>query len=330
MEKKVTRIPPKSELSMDPFKHVGIYCRVSSSSKKQLHSLAAQASGLARRVATQHLWKLEDIYLDVASGSDSQRVEYRRMLEDAVKGKIDLVVVKSSSRLGRDTVEVIQACRDLAAHHCDVYFDNADEYYSRLGPLVVEITAAVDLAENESRSENISLGIRRQMESGSSKIYDRVCFGYDHDADGHLVIREDQAVVVRKIFMLYLVGNSVLKIKRALENEEIPAPRGGTTWPKRTIEAILTNAKYAGTSYARTYCIADADSGRGIVATGDKGEQYILFGAIDNNPPIIPPKTFDKVQQMRMDRSNIEYDPDGTKKRKSTHYSSKQKPAGDV
>jgi len=150
------------------------------------------------------------------------------------------------------------------------------------------------------------------------------------DADGHLVIREDQAVVVRKIFMLYLVGNSVLKIKRALENEEIPAPRGGTTWPKRTIEAILTNAKYAGTSYARTYCIADADSGRGIVATGDKGEQYILFGAIDNNPPIVPPKTFDKVQQMRMDRSNIEYDPDGTKKRKSTHYSSKQKPAGDV
>ena len=219
MEKKVTRIPPKSELSMDPFKHVGIYCRVSSSSKKQLHSLAAQASGLARRVATQHLWKLEDIYLDVASGSDSQRVEYRRMLEDAVKGKIDLVVVKSSSRLGRDTVEVIQACRDLAAHHCDVYFDNADEYYSRLGPLVVEITAAVDQAENESRSENISWGIRRQMESGSSKIYDRVCFGYDHDADGHLVIREDQAVVVRKIFMLYLVGNSVLKIKRALENE---------------------------------------------------------------------------------------------------------------
>jgi len=213
---------------------------------------------------------------------------------------------------------------------CDVYFDNADEYYSRLGPLVVEITAAVDQAENESRSENISWGIRRQMESGSSKIYDRVCFGYDHDADGHLVIREDQAVVVRKIFMLYLVGNSVLKIKRALENEEIPAPRGGTTWPKRTIEAILTNAKYAGTSYARTYCIADADSGRGIVATGDKGEQYILFGAIDNNPPIIPPKTFDKVQQMRMDRSNIEYDPDGTKKRKSTHYSSKQKPAGDV
>ena len=298
MEKKVTRIPPKSELSMDPFKHVGIYCRVSSSSKKQLHSLAAQASGLARRVATQHLWKLEDIYLDVASGSDSQRVEYRRMLEDAVKGKIDLVVVKSSSRLGRDTVEVIQACRDLAAHHCDVYFDNADEYYSRLGPLVVEITAAVDQAENESRSENISLGIRRQMESGSSKIYDRVCFGYDHDADGHLVIREDQAVVVRKIL--------------------------------RTIEAILTNAKYAGTSYARTYCIADADSGRGIVATGDKGEQYILFGALDNNPPIIPPKTFDKVQQMRMDRSNIEYDPDGTKKRKSTHYSSKQKPAGDV
>ena len=53
--------------------------------------------------------------------------------------------------------------------------------------------------------------------------------------------------------------------------------------------------------------------------TGDKGERYVLYGSTDNNPPIIPPETFDRVQQMRMDRSNIEYDQNGTKKRKSTH-----------
>ena len=323
MEKKVTRIPPKIDVSKDFYKHVGIYCRVSSASKKQLQSLAQQASGLTRKVMLNRGWQLEDIYLDVASGRDNRREQYHRMLDDAAKGKINLVLVKSSSRLGRDTVEVIQACRDLAGQHCDVYFDNADEYYSTLGPLRVEITAAVDQAENESRGENISWGIRRQMESGDSKIYDRVCFGFEHDEDGHLVIREDQAVIVRKIFALYLAGNSVLKIKGALEAEGIPAPRGGAIWPKRTIEAILANAKYAGTSYARTYCIADGDSGKGVVATDEKGKQYILFGAIDNNPPIIPPETFDKVQQMRMERSNIEYDSDGTKKRKSTHYSSK-------
>ncbi len=324
MEKKVTRIPPKNEISKDLYKRVGIYCRVSSASKKQLHSLAAQASGLVRRVSVQHFWKLEDIYLDVSSDSDANREEYRRMLDDAAKRKIDLVVVKNSSRLGRDTVEVIQACRDLASYRCDVYFDNADEYYSRLGPLVVEITAAVDQAENESRSENISWGLRRQMESGSSKIYDRVCFGYEHDADGHLVIHEEQAVIVRKIFMLYLAGNSVLKIKRALEAEGIPAPRGGMSWPKKTIEMILTNEKYSGTSCARTHCVADGDAGRGIVMTGDKGEKYILYGSINNNPPIIPPETFEKVQQMRMDRSNMVFNEDGTKSRKSTHYSSKK------
>ena len=59
--------------------------------------------------------------------------------------------------------------------------------------------------------------------------------------------------------------------------------------------------------------------------TGDKGEKYVLFGSINNNPPIITPEIFEKVQQMRMDRSNIEYDQTGTKKRKSTHYSSKGK-----
>ena len=249
------------------------------------------------------------------------------MLDDAANGKINLVVVKSSSRLGRDTVEVIQACRDLADKKCDVYFDNADSYYSTTGSLIVEITAAVDQAENESRGDNIGWGIRRQMEAGSPQIYDRICFGFKHDEEGHLVIREDQAVIVRKIFALYLAGNSVLKIKGALEEEGIPTPRGGTVWPKRTIEAILTNAKYAGTSFARTYSIADGDSESGNVWTDEKGDKYVLFRSIDNNPPIIPPETFDKVQQMRLDRSNIEYDQDGTKRRKKTHYSSKQKPS---
>ncbi len=304
-------------------KRVGIYCRVSSPKRHQLRSLAAQASGLTRLVDSRSFWTLKDIFIDVASGADTGREEYKRMLDAARQGLINLVVVKSSSKLGRDTVEMIQACRELAHFDCDVYFENADSFYSALGPLVVELTAAVDQAENESRSENIRWGIRRGLEDGSSQLYSRICYGYERGEDGNLVIKEDEAVVVRKIFLQYLAGASILKIKAALESEGIPAPRGGKTWAKKTIDSILSNQKYAGASLARTSCISpETDSG--FIHEDTKGNKYVLMGIVDDHPPIIPPETFDRVQQMRMDRSNIEYDQDGKKRRKNTHYSSKR------
>jgi len=51
----------------------------------------------------------------------------------------------------------------------------------------------------------------------------------------------------------------------------------------------------------------------------------MLYMAIDNNPAIIDKDTFEKVQQMRLDRSNIVFDPNGRRMRKETHYSSKVK-----
>ena len=140
MAKKITVIPPTKPNKYDidiTRKRVGIYCRVSSAKKHQLRSLSAQASGLTQFVATKPNWRLYDIYLDVASGSDNKREEYNRMLDDATCGKIDLVVVKSSSRLGRDTAETIQACRELIHFDCDIYFHDADSYYSQMGALVV-------------------------------------------------------------------------------------------------------------------------------------------------------------------------------------------------
>lgn len=329
MDKKVKEIPATIDWRLKMDRRVGIYCRVSSSRKKQLQSLAAQASGLTRFVAERPYWKLIDIFMDVAPGSVSKRDGYQRMLDAARQGLINLVIVKSSSRLGRDTVEVIQACRELAHFDCDIYFQNANSYYSEMGPLIAELTAGTDQADNESRSENIRWGIRRGMEDGTSTVYDRVCYGYEHDEEGQLVIKEDEATVVRKIFLLYLSGASILKIKRVLEEEGVPAPKGGPTWAKKTIDNILTNNKYIGESIAHTYTVSKQDEIDGFVMTDEKGKRYLAWASHNNHPAIIATEAFYKVQQMRTDRSNVVYNPDGTKTRKSTHYSSKRTPSSD-
>ena len=329
MKKEVQYIPATKSAPSSGQKRVGIYCRVSSSKKPQLKSLAQQISGLTRFVVKNKFhknqyWSLTDIYVDIVPGSDSTRDQFDRMLSDARQGTINLVVVKSSSRLGRDTVEVIQACRDLSHFGCDIYFCDLDSLYSEIGAQTVEFAAAVDHDENENRRNNIRWGIRQGIQDGTSRIFDRVCYGYEHDEHGGLIMVEDQAIIVRRIFALYLSGASVLSIKRTLESEKIPAPRGGEQWSKKTIEGILGNLKYTGSPIVHTRGLTDTSPKSSSPSRFSELDWDVSYASIDNNPAIITKECFEKVQQQRMERSNIEFNADGTKKRKTTHYSSKR------
>ncbi len=87
-------------------KKVRIYCRVSTNDMEQLNSLTAQISGLTRFVAAVDTWRLVDIYIDIASGkSKSPRKDFARMIEDGKQKKFNIVITKSLSRFGRDTVD---------------------------------------------------------------------------------------------------------------------------------------------------------------------------------------------------------------------------------
>ena len=107
MEKRVNYIPAvRSKIE----KKVGIYCRVSANDMEQLNSLTAQISALTGHVATVDTWRLVDVYIDIASGkSKSPRKDFARMIEDGKKNKINIVITKSLSRFGRDTVDTLEA-----------------------------------------------------------------------------------------------------------------------------------------------------------------------------------------------------------------------------
>ncbi len=84
--------------------------------------------------------------------------------------------------------------------------------------LMVSVIESIAQAENESRSENIKWGIKQRAAQGTSKLYDRKCYGYKHDEDGHLVIDEEKAKNVKLIFDLYLGGQSVIESSRNLKS----------------------------------------------------------------------------------------------------------------
>ncbi len=305
--KKVHFIP---SIPQKASKRVGIYCRVSTNSAEQLQSLAVQISHLTKVTAATPQWLLMDVYMDVASSkTGSARTGFNRMMEDSASRKLDIILTKSISRFGRDTVETLSALNSLERDKVRVIFEQEDLDTSNVdSKLLISILEGIAQAENESRSENIKWGIKQRAASGSSKLYDRICYGYKHDRDGKLVIDDETADNVKLIFNLYLQGSSVLGIMKELEKRGIPSPTGREKWCKRTIDVMLSNEKYTGEVR--------------LLKSGSNEVQYM---SSDNNPAIISKEIFKAVQIEKRRRSNIIADDEGTH-HSGKKYSSKKGP----
>lgn len=291
-------------------KRVGIYCRVSTNSMEQLQSLTAQISHLTRVVSTMPQWLLSDVYIDIASSkTGSSRKEFSRLLEDCNSKKIDIVITKNISRFGRDSVEVLDAFNNLKALGVRVIFEQEDLDTANTDcNLMVSIIESLAQAENESRSDNIRMGTKYRASSGTSKLYDRKCYGYKHNEEGKLIIDDETSKNVKLIFELYLGGQSVLGIVKELEKRKILSPTGKEKWCKRTIDVMLSNEKYTG----------DVK----LMKSGNSDVQYL---SEDNNPAIISKEVFEAVQVEKGRRSNVVKGESEIVKRKSEKFSSKRK-----
>ena len=185
--------------------------------------------------------------------------------------------------------------------------------------MILTLHAALAQAESEDKSTNIKWGIRRSTTHPNSPAFSRTCYGYDRDDDKNLIINKHEADTVKKIFRWYIQGWSIVRIKKELETSRIPSPTGKRRWPVSTIDDILSNEKYT----------ADSVYGKTV------GSEYPAMKRVNNNPkeiqrstnhhpPIINKETFDRIQEIKKKRSNIEFDEHGNRVRKSTHYSMKR------
>lgn len=111
--------------------------------------------------------------------------EFNRMLDDCRSNKLEIVLTKSIRRFGRDTVEILDALHQLKQLGVRVIFEQKElDTANTDSDLMISIIECLAQAENESRSENIKWGIKQRAMSGTSKLYDRKCYGYKHDKDG--------------------------------------------------------------------------------------------------------------------------------------------------
>lgn len=298
MSRKVTKILQARKYIpiKDQRLRVAAYCRVSTRHEEQYHSLEAQMVYYTDYIERNPNWAFVAVYSDIASGvHTANRPGYRQLMEDCAKGKIDLILVKSLSRFGRDALETIRQARKLKRMNIGIYIEIGGLNTLNVSDSMIDQLAALDQAESHFRSENIKFGIRHRMRSGKTVLNHTQFLGYTKGPDGVLQIVPEEAEIVRKIFDLYIQGNGVRKIKRYLEEHGIKTVTGKSEWSTSTIDRMLSNEKYVGEVLMQKTYTSDFLTGKREKNQGQL-DTYLVENAHD---PIISRGIFYLVQQMK-------------------------------
>jgi DNA invertase Pin-like site-specific DNA recombinase len=117
-------------------------------------------------------WLLADVYMEIAtSKTGSSRKELSRMLEDGKANRLNIILTKSISRFGRDTVEILDALNQLKQPDVKVIFEQEELDTAKTdSDLMITNIECLAQAENESRSNNIKMGIKYRVAAGTSKL----------------------------------------------------------------------------------------------------------------------------------------------------------------
>lgn len=275
---------------------VAAYCRVSTKQDEQLNSYEVQKNHYEERILTEPGWTLAGIFADrgITGTSMKKRDEFNRMLRLCYKGKIDMIVVKSISRFARNTLDVIRITRKLREANVDVFFeeqgihsiDPASEFY-------ITIYGSIAQSESENISANVRWGKAQSAKQGNVPFQCKYFLGYTKNANGEIEIVPEEAETIRKIYDLYLSGESLYGIKCRLEEQGMQTPGGCSEWQQRTIRSILSNEKYKGDAVVNKTYVTDCISKRVKVNNGERNKYYIE----NNHPAIIDAGTFARVQE---------------------------------
>ncbi|MGL4873284.1 MAG: recombinase family protein [Clostridium sp.] len=169
MEKKVSVLYPLKNISKGSGVNKGktrvaAYVRVSSKNMEQLSSYNAQVKYFRKHISEREDYELVKIYADEGiSGTDiTKRMAFKEMIRDAKKGKIDLIITKSFSRFGRNTVDCLVTIRELKEKGVDVFFERENIHMmSSAGEMLLALLFATAQNESASISENVKWGIHK-------------------------------------------------------------------------------------------------------------------------------------------------------------------------
>ena len=223
--------------------------RVSTDSEEQFTSYEAQIEYYTNLINGHDGWEFVEVYTDegISGANTKHRDGFNWTIEDALAGRIDLIVKKSVSRFVRNTVDSLVPVRKLKEKGVEVYFEKENIYtLDGRGKLLITIMSSLAQEESRSISENVTWGQRKRFADGKVKLPYKHFMGYVKGEDGQLVIVEEEAEIIREIYDLFISGKTPKTIAKLFTERGVPTPGGHAKWYEDTIYSILQNEKYKG------------------------------------------------------------------------------------
>ncbi|WP_455724537.1 recombinase family protein [Dysosmobacter welbionis] len=291
--------------------HAALYIRLSKEDESEGPSQSVQnQESLLREFVQQHRLSVHDTYIDDGwSGTSFDRPAFQRMITDIEEKKVNMVITKDLSRLGRDYI--------LTGHYMERYFpEHRVRYISLLDGIDTGVdSTANDITPfraimNDMYAKDISKkikSVKRDKQRKGQFIGGKPVYGYKmHPTEKNkIVIDEEVAPIVRRIFALALSGMSCRNIATLLNQEGVPTPatyanlpvaRPGPytgLWSSERISDMLQNETYIGNmvqgrsvkiSYKSKKCLKQ-DPANWVVVEG-------------THEPLVDRETFQKVRML--------------------------------
>jgi site-specific DNA recombinase len=274
-----------------------IYTRVSTTMQVIEGVSLDEQAHQAEQYALSAGWEIVATYREEGrSARTTERPEFQRMLADAEARRFSRLVVPALDRFGRNTRNTLNALERLEKAGVEVIFlREAIDTSTATGRFLRTMLAGVAEMEAENTSARVRDSIAARAREGRGH-GGEAGYGYTFggkrgaSADGVRVIVPREAAIVRRMFDSFVGGTPISTIAKELNDEGVPAPRGGA-WMATNVGKILRRPLYRGTI---------------VHGTGDDQVEYE-----GKHTPIVDTETWERAQAIRESRKKVSRGPGG-------------------
>lgn len=276
--KNIEKIPakkiPENDFPKQEKKRVAAYVRVSTIRDVQTNSFEQQCEYFTAYIKKKENWIFAGIYYDrgMSGGSTVKRIGFQNMIADCIAGKIDMIITKSMSRFARNTVDTLNTLRQLKRLEIGVYFERENIWsLDESGDFLISLLASYAQEESRSISNNVKWGIRKGYAKGIYTVRTKRFLGYDKG----MMVNQEEAVIIKLIYRLFLFGFSIYQIANILNEKSVIRAGNGQKWFANVVESILKNEKYIGDTLLQKGYIDDYITHHKSKNTGQLPKYYI-------------------------------------------------------
>lgn len=295
----------------------GLYIRLSKEdSNKTINSESVENQiNILNKYAIDNCYEIYDTYIDDGyTGTNFNRPGFNKMLNDIENKKINMVIVKDLSRLGRDYI--------LTGYYVEIFFpknnirfisilDNIDSLINNND--IMPFKSIINDMYSKDNSKKIKAALRIKQQLGKW-VGGCTPYGYKQDPNdkNHLVVDENESKIVKIIYRLFMNGYSINKISNYLFDHNIPTPCISRNinrntkysklgyWSNTTIKSILTNELYTGNLVQNRRSRINYKIRK--LKNNDKSEWIVIK---NTHEPLVNKDVFDMTQELLKEKNTI-------------------------